>query len=537
MNTISSLVTLSLLTASATSQAVGGRWVPATQINGTTQLERLGMEVSGIGDVDGDSSADLLIGSSVADAGGLGDAGSIYVFSGATGELLLQIDGSIVGAELGFSVSAAGDIDLDGAQDIVAGAPGATSHTYVYSGLDGSVILALTNSLADRLGESVAGIGDVNLDGYPDILAGAPSANANGNALSGSAYVYSGVDGGRLHQFHGIHPFDRLGASVSAAGDATGDGVPDFAIAAPFSAAAGNANAGRVTIHSGIDGSVVLEVSGRNANDNLGSALSAVGDANQDGFADLLVGASGGAGYVVLISGADGAQLSQVDGDSLNARIGNTVAGLGDVNGDGILDMAAGGIQEVFVFSTAGSLLTVISRAGDFGASVAGVGDVNGNGLEDLLVGAPDTSPYGVHAAGSAFAYAFDPFLYASARQLSTAAGGIVDFALNFPRSEARRGYALLLSASGTGPSDLLGTEVPLSEDGLYFRSVAGWYPRGFERQRGLLDASGAAGARFTLAPGHPELIGRVLYLAAVSAQAEIDVRLSSAAVAINFLP
>ena len=139
-------------------------------------------------------------------------------------------DGAANGSRFGDSVAGAGDVNGDGFADVIVGARGAGS-AYVYSGADGTVLRRFDGVAAgDRLGSSVAGAGDVNRDGFADVIVGAPRADAGGMDEAGSAYVYSGKDGTLLWQFDGAREYAYLGSSVDGAGDVNRDGFADLIV-------------------------------------------------------------------------------------------------------------------------------------------------------------------------------------------------------------------------------------------------------------------------------------------------------------------
>jgi hypothetical protein len=219
------------------------------------------------------------------------------VFSGVDGSVLYSFIGNFPGNSIGFSVSSAGDVNADGFADlIVAGAR-------VFSGIDGSL---LYNFEEDVLGisSSVSGAGDVNGDGFDDLIVGAWSANN----YRGSAQVFSGFDGNELYSFEGDSEEDWLGLSVSGAGDVNGDGFADLIVGAAgaWGDDIGSFNIGYARVFSGSDGSgfsgtdekVLYTFDGDREYDFFGRSVSGVGDVNGDGVADFVVGAdTGGADY------------------------------------------------------------------------------------------------------------------------------------------------------------------------------------------------------------------------------------------------
>ncbi|HET6204750.1 MAG TPA: FG-GAP-like repeat-containing protein [Planctomycetota bacterium] len=242
------------------------------------------------------------------------------------------------------------------------------------------------------------------------LLAGSRSAEAQG-------YV--------LYQLPGSPTGDMLGSGVAGAGDVDGDGFDDFFVGAP--GADGSAalfDSGRARVHSGANGSVLLEFVGAAPSERLGSAVARAGDVDGDGIGDFVVGARVtpfSVGLAKVFSGAGGALLFTFTGSSLGSGFGAAVAAVGDIDGDGLADVAigepnfagglfGGGLGRVLVFSGAngGVLLGFTGAApGDgLGASVAGPGDLDGDGVPDVFVGKPrPPAPFGVNQPGEAILF------------------------------------------------------------------------------------------------------------------------------------
>ena len=318
--------------------------------NGDLVSDGFGGSVSGAGDVNGDGFDDLIVGARSDDNNG-SNAGSVRVFSGVDGSVLYAFNGDSASDRFGGSVSGAGDVNGDGFDDVIVGASGSsngssTGSARVFSGVDGSVLYNFFGgSRNGGFGFSVSGAGDVNGDGFADLIVGAALENNNGLS-SGSARVFSGVDGSVLYIFDGDVAFQLFGEKVSGAGDVNGDGYADLIVGARNTDTNGT-QSGRARVFSGIDGGVLYTFDGDVAFDNLGFSVSGAGDVNDDGFDDLIVGLRGPLvdptrGSARVFSGSDGSILYNFEGDSSADAFGDSVSGAGDVNGDGVADFIVG---------------------------------------------------------------------------------------------------------------------------------------------------------------------------------------------------
>ena len=304
-----------------------------------------GQSVAGVGDLDGDGHADVAIGDPYG-----GPSGRVVVHSGSSGLAILTLAGVKSGDRFGHAVAEIGDVDLDGTVDVLVGAPFAdgavkdTGRAAVLSGADGAVVVERFGvAFFDHHGYAVSTVGDADFDGVPDLLIGAPFSDG-GAFNGGEAFVHSGATGTLLQSIAGDGTADQLGFRVAAAGDVDGDGTPDAAVGVPASDT-GGLDSGRAVVIRVADGALLLDVAGQQSGDSAGF-LAGAGDVDGDGHDDLAVGSpSAGvaeAGRVQIMSGRDGTELVAWDGASAYGWFGYAVAAGVDLNGDGAPDLIAG---------------------------------------------------------------------------------------------------------------------------------------------------------------------------------------------------
>jgi hypothetical protein len=525
---LSTLVGPNLLAA----QIVGGSWETSLSFDGQEADADFGKSAAGIGDANGDGIPDFLVGADGTDVSGMPNAGSAFLYSGANGVLLHRFDGATSGDRLGFALDGVGDIDGDGRADLIVGAFNASppsgsqaGSAMVYSGATGSLLLSFDGEATQHLfGQAVAGAGDVDADGTPDVVIGAPFASPAGVIQSGSAYVYSGATGLLIHQFDGnsLGMNSRLGYSVDGGGDINGDGHADLLI--------GSSN-GQAFVYSGATGGILHQMS--SAVGNFGEVVATVGDLDGDDRPDHLVSArfASAGGKVFLYSGANGSLIEQLDAPTSPALFGASLADAGDVNGDGITDLLIGApASEPAGLFLAGAVYLYSGKdrqvlkafpapaiGDELGSSVAGIGDINQDGLSDLLLAAIGTDPGGLNRAGTATVHFLDPFLIPSANTLSASGPDLVTFTLDYPPTEAGQLYGLLVSLQGTGPTTVAGLTVPLTRDAAFERVAFGTRPPELANAFATLDTNGDATASLSSGPSLAGIVGRTLYFAAVS--------------------
>ena len=354
------------------------------------------------------------------------------------------------GDALGRAVARVGDVDGDAVADFVVGAPAATGaesapgYALVLSGADGERIhRLLTDGEADLFGWAVAGVGDTDGDGVPDVLVGEPGSAP----VAGEARLFSGLTGDELLQLGGGpgDSWDGFGFAVTGLGDVDGDGAADFAIGRPSLSGEGP---GEVRVYSGADGGLRLTLTGLAPGDGFGAAVANAGFVDDDDVADLVVGTSAGA-YARVYSGATGALLRHFDGPG--PGYGASVSGFGDIDGDGADDVAIGAsvfdIVDIMSVATGVLLRRYETLGGSFGAALAPLGDVDGDGKPDLLVGSPDDTLLEREGCGSALVISGDT------------GGHLYKFAGNNAAEHTGTALASLGDTDGDGlPELLLGT-------------------------------------------------------------------------------
>jgi hypothetical protein len=354
----------------------------------------------------------------------------------------------------GASVSFAGDVNQDGQYDVIVGSPWAdpfsspdsAGRAYVYSGANGGILYTLSSPWEQSgamFGHSVSFAGDVNLDGHLDVVVGAPYQDP---ALppwplddAGSAYVFDGATGDTLKVLLSPNPavYAYFGYAVAGVGDVNNDGYWDIAVGAPGEVVGSFCNAGQVQVFSGADWRQLLCLESPNPEQNgyFGHSVAGVGDANQDGHFDIVVGAPyedpgvcpDSAGRAYIFSGADGSVLHGLTSpkEESEGYFGWSVYGNIDFDADGYHDVIVGAPREdlwlqgltdvgrAYVFSglSGDTLKTLISPNpedyGRFGYSVSWADDVDGGGHSDVIVGAPGESP-GPGLLGAGRAYIFN---------------------------------------------------------------------------------------------------------------------------------
>lgn len=491
-------------------------------IRGSSGYSPHGYSVAALGHVDKDGHGDFVVGNPGANTNG-GASGSVRVVSGRTGATLRTIDGEKALDQFGYAVAGAGDVDRDGHPDILAGTyRGTTNLVRVFSGKDGRLLYSYTDPVhgASWFGYALAGVGDANLDGYDDFVVGAAKEVNSGFGPVGSAYLYSGKDGKLLHKL--LSTFSGYGGYVAGVGDVDRDGFADVLVASFDNA---------VDVRSGRDGKVLHTFrSGERDPYGFGVALSGAGDVDRDGFADVILGdhqyysRPQGPGYAIIYSGKTGNVLHTLRGDQVGDGFGLSVGRVGDLDGDQHADVIVGapsslqGTGYIRVFSGRTGKVLAEHRGSAarprLGAQVAGLGDVNKDGKPDFIATCSQTELAQVFS-GAALSLTAEP------SELSLAAGGVQTMRLFAGAGQGGKLYWIVGSLSGTSPGTPLrpGFTLPLNFDAYTELLIAN--PNTLlANSRAWLSITGTASAALHLPAGVPEAVGRELF----HAYAVIDV-------------
>ncbi len=372
-------------TVQATSTASGQTLI--YESHGAAASDQHGQTVSNYGDLDGDGLEEFAVGAPLVNVGSSADRGRVVVYRGSDGSVLFTWFGLVTNERFGSSIDSAGDLNMDGVPDLLIGAPhiaggGPTSigHVRAFSGATGSLLFDISKPtyVGHAFGACVANVGDVDNDSVPDVAIGRFNG---GTGLPQTTEVYSGANQTLLRSVVATTPGNAYPRSCAGLGDLDTDGFDDFLVGeVPVPAALG-----RVRVISGHTGSTLQLLLGASIGDGFGQVVANAGDLTGDGKSDAFAGSPVAApsgtptGRVQLFSAADGTLVRAWNGSQPNEAFGNSISSVGDLDLDGVPDAIFGAPQQV---TQAGRVEVVHGSDGSVWFEIAGLtGDKFGDAV------------------------------------------------------------------------------------------------------------------------------------------------------------
>ena len=458
----------------ATGQAI---WATA----GTEIGEFMGEVLGQPGDLNGDGTPDIIVGSPLASTQGLFKNGSVKALSGADGSLIWSYFGSANFLGWGSKIIPARDIDGDGINEVISSNPGASTNGLwqngviaAFSGATGQLVWQLDGSTdLTQLGETAAIVGDIDLDGVLDFVLGVPHHSANGMLDAGQIRCVSGLTGSTIWQLDGTVLYGLLGENLEALADLDGDRVYEVFTASPDADSNGMADSGFAMLIDGADGSIKWHLIGSTNGEHLGENTFTNQDFSGDGIDDVVVGSPRAehngvfnAGKIFCIDSATGNNLWVAGGSEKEQSVGHRMYVLTDANNDQTIDLVAtsheadldGLVNNGYMICYSGSTgetlweVTGTTNGEHLGQNFLLVGDRDGDEQFDFITSShfadhpsrPDSGLIRMYSGG------FNRHLSIH----NAVAGSTANFSLE--RADIQETYHLVSSLAGPGPTDLL---------------------------------------------------------------------------------
>ncbi|PSL29104.1 FG-GAP-like repeat-containing protein [Chitinophaga ginsengisoli] len=276
------------------------------------------------------------------------------------------------------------------------------------STLLGASTLMQSDQVGARMGTAAAGAGDINGDGYADVIVGAPYYS-HGESHEGAVFVYYGSAP------YGINPNyytlleknvaeGHFGEYLAGGGDVNGDGYDDVVVGAPYNSGTFNNDTGKVYVYYGSStglGTTPEIIRSSRQGDHFGISVAIAPDIDGDGNDDILIGANNGEGYVTVVYGSGWGLENPFTTEiaiSGTTGFGTKVSDAGNIKGAGSRAVMVASNEGVYIYysdfagveTTPSQTILRPVNAGSFGCAITGGGDVNGDGFDDIVIGAKD---------------------------------------------------------------------------------------------------------------------------------------------------
>lgn len=554
MKTILTLATASflLISTSLSAQIVGGKWDMMLKFKSQNEGGAFGTSIAKGPDINGDGFPEFVVGSPMFENAAGMHIGLAQMISGRTGEVLWATSdttGSYSESNLGYELCFVPDLNGDGIPEVVSGNPSSLAgkgKVFLLNGADGVIIREhdgwLTSGFnQSTLGKAVLGIPDVDNDGFGDYLLSAPNAESNGVDLVGQVECRSGFTGSVLWQTSASGITRSFGRTLSIGPDLDGDGIEEIITSSryPYS----------IYFINPVTGDVVHTIPSPPGHHNSGFGVSValVPDIDSDNVDDIVVGSIdiAGTGGLVAISTATGMSLWNNYGTYASGALGGSVKNVGDLNNDGVDDIASSeqgpsfGVIRIVSGINGETLWELKGREQAIALYKYPISsyDRTGDGRLELVIGdysvPGEINGYSFNGFGGVAVISFSPYLSSDTSILSATQSRNLELDLEFPLDMAMDSYLILASETSNSATSFWGVDIPLEIDSFSYQI----YQSGPSAFGGTLDAAGKAHVsvqvpRSSITP----LLGKTVYFAAVAGSSRHNYR-SSVAVPVLLVP